>query len=106
MKTASARRLPAWLFAALCCGAPVFAQQPVANTVPPPPTAPAPPAPASRWTPAQIQQAFEQADADSNGSLSRAEAQRLPLLPRSFEEADLNKDGVLTRAEYEASFSR
>ena len=62
--------------------------------------------PASRWTAAQIQQAFEQADADSNGGLSRAEAQRLPILPRSFEEADLNKDGVLTRAEYEAAFTR
>ena len=44
------------------------------------------------------------ADTDSNGELSRAEAQRLAVLPRSFEEMDLNKDGVLVRAEYEAAF--
>lgn len=79
---------------------------PAATPLPAAPAAPAlQPAPASRWTAAQVRQAFEQADSDSNGGLSRAEAQRLPLMPRSFEEADQNKDGVLTLAEYAAAFA-
>ena len=62
--------------------------------------------PAARWTAAQIREAFGLADSDSNGELTRAEAQRLTILPRSFEDLDQNKDGVLGRAEYEAGFSR
>jgi hypothetical protein len=70
-------------------------------------TTPAPaPAPAARWTADQIRQAFVLADSDSNGELSRSEAQRLTILPRSFEDMDQNKDGVLTRSEYEAGFVR
>jgi hypothetical protein len=71
-----------------------------------PPSAVPAPQPAARWTPAQMRQAFEQADSDTNGELSRAEAQRLTILPRSFEEMDQNKDGVLGRAEYESGFLR
>ena len=63
------------------------------------------PPPANRWTVAQIREAFQLADANSDGQLTRAEAQRLPILPRSFEETDLNKDGVLTVDEYTASFA-
>ena len=63
---------------------------------------PAPAPPAGRWTLAQLREAFALADSDSNGELTRAEAQQLAILPRSFEELDRNKDGVLTRAEYEA----
>lgn len=85
---------------------------PVAAQAVPAPVAPAtgttaPPAavlPANRWTPVQIRQAFEMADADANGQLSRAEAQRLPLMPRSFEETDANKDGAIVLAEYESAF--
>jgi hypothetical protein len=62
------------------------------------------PVPASRWTPEQIRQAFDAADANSDGQLTRAEAQRLAIAPRSFEDMDTNKDGVLTRDEYEAAF--
>jgi hypothetical protein len=82
----------------------------------PPPSAPPPPAPqavpanpplpAARWTVAQIHEAFDMADTDSNGVLSRAEAQRLAVLPRSFEDMDQNKDGVLIRAEFEGAFPR
>ena len=95
--------------AALLVGASVQAQQQGATV--PLVAVPAPggggaavaPAPASRWTPQQLQQAFAAADADSDGRLSRAEAQRLVLLPRSFEDMDANKDGVLTPDEYLAS---
>jgi hypothetical protein len=64
------------------------------------------PVPAARWTPQQIRQAFDMADGDSDGQLSRAEAQRLPILPRSFEDLDQNKDGTLSRSEYQAGFAR
>ena len=64
------------------------------------------PLPANRWTAQQIRQAFELADSDGNGELSRAEAQRLPIVPHSFEEMDQNKDGVISRSEYEAAFTR
>ena len=67
---------------------------------------PVQPLPAARWTTQQIRQAFDMADSDSDGVLSRAEAQHLSALPRSFEEMDQNKDGSLTRAEYEAAFAR
>jgi Ca2+-binding EF-hand superfamily protein len=53
----------------------------------------------------QIRQAFDAADRDSDGQLSRAEAQRLAILPRSFEDLDQNKDGVLSRSEYQAGFA-
>ena len=64
------------------------------------------PVPAARWTAEQISQAFGLADGDSDGQLSRAEAQRLSILPRSFEDLDRNKDGELSRSEYEAGFAR
>ena len=81
------------------------------GAAPSPPASPASapatvPPPAARWTVEQIRQAFDNADADSNGVLSRAEAQRLALLPLSFEDMDQNKDGVLVRAEYERAFAR
>lgn len=84
------------------------AQAPAAQpTLPvvPAPTA-AQPLPPHRWTAQQIREAFELADSDSNGELTRAEIQRVAILPRSFEDMDQNKDGVVTRAEYEAAFSR
>ena len=64
------------------------------------------PLPAARWTVEQIRQAFTLADANSDGRLTRAEAQRLALLPISFEDADRNKDGVLDLAEYQTSFGQ
>jgi hypothetical protein len=85
----------------------------VPSATPPPPTVqplPAPyipPAiPASNWTPTQIRQSFDLADADSNGQLTRSEAQHLQIMPRSFEDVDQNKDGLITREEYEGSFTR
>jgi hypothetical protein len=66
---------------------------PAPVVVPPPAIAPQP-LPAARWTPAQIREAFDTADSDSNGELSRSETQRMAILPRSFEDIDENKDGV------------
>ncbi|WP_186510856.1 hypothetical protein [Caenimonas sedimenti] len=60
------------------------------------------PVPAGRWTLAAVRTSFQQADSNSDGELSRAEAQQLAILPRSFEDLDANKDGVLTPQEYEA----
>ena len=88
-----------------------FAQQaPAAVAAPTLPVVPAPsaaqPLPPPHWTLAQIRQAFTLADGDSNGELSRGEAQRLTIVPRPFEEMDQNKDGVLTRIEFETAFLR
>jgi hypothetical protein len=100
--------------AAIClCAASAFAQTPSTPAVPPPvavqpgaATMGAQPVPAARWTADQIRQAFDLADSDTDGQLSRAEAQRLTILPRSFEDMDQNKDGALSRREYEAGFAR
>jgi len=83
-------------------------QQPAAQpTLPVVPAAPATqPQPPHRWTAQQIGEAFALADTDTNGELTRAEIQRVAILPRSFEDMDQNKDGVVTRAEYEAAFVR
>lgn len=79
---------------------------PVPAGVPPAVTAPATqPLPPSRWTAAQIREAFQRADANGDGHLTRAEAQHLAIMPGSFEDSDLNKDGVLTLDEYQASFA-
>jgi hypothetical protein len=105
--------MKAFTFAAL-----VFACTPTLHAQTQPPAQPALPAgvqpalpapvtqplPPNRWTVAQIREAFQLADANSDGQLTRAEAQRLAIMPRSFEDTDLNKDGVLTLDEYQASF--
>jgi len=100
-----------FLFAATCALLPAHGQTPGTSPAEPPatqPSVPAPvaqPLPANRWTPAQVREAFQFADANADGQLTRGEAQRLPIMPRSFEDTDLNKDGVLTLDEYQASFS-
>ena len=94
---------------ALAAAVPAWAQTaaPPQTPLPVVPAAPATqPLPANRWTAPQIRQAFELADADSNGELNRSEAQRLAIVPHGFEEMDQNKDGVITRGEYEAAFVR
>ena len=74
-----------------------------------PPQLPASPTvqaiPAAEWTPERIRQSFDQADSNSDGQLTRSEAQRLMILPHSFEDMDVNKDGVVNRAEYERAFT-
>ena len=53
------------------------------------------------YTALQIAQSFLGADANRDGELTRAEAQRLMIAPYSFEEMDENKDGILSRFEYQ-----
>jgi hypothetical protein len=64
------------------------------------------PIPAAEWTADRIRQSFEQADANGDGLLTRAEAQRLTILPRTFEEMDENKDGLVSFSEYQRAFAR
>ena len=61
---------------------------------------------AGPYTPVQIAQSFILADANRDGELTRAEAQRLSILPYSFDEMDTDHDGILTRFEYETAFGR
>ena len=102
------RARAALLACAVACASGAHAQTPatpagVQPAIPAPVTQPLPP---SRWTPAQVREAFQLADVNSDGQLTRAEAQRLPIMPRSFEDTDLNKDGVVTLDEYQASFAQ
>ncbi len=53
---------------------------------------------------AQAEQRFKRADADGNGTISRAEAQQSsPRLARNFDRFDANKDGHLTLEEMAAA---
>jgi hypothetical protein len=51
----------------------------------------------------EIERAFEDADINRDGELTRAEAQRLAI-PVPFDDLDRNHDGVLTRFEYQDFF--
>jgi hypothetical protein len=53
------------------------------------------------YTALQVAQSFLAADSNLDGELTRAEAQRLTIMPYSFEEMDRNRDGILSRFEYE-----
>lgn len=47
---------------------------------------------------------FKRADADGNGAISRAEAQKsMPWLARRFDQIDANKDGQITQDELESA---
>lgn len=47
---------------------------------------------------------FKETDADGNGTLSRAEAEKgMPRLARHFDQLDANKDGQLSQQELEAA---
>ena len=53
------------------------------------------------FTALQLAESFQRADANRDGELTRAEFQRLTIVPASFEEMDRNRDGVISRSEYE-----
>lgn len=53
---------------------------------------------------ARVEARFQRADADHDGALSRAEAEKgMPRLARHFDVIDANKDGVVSRAELETA---
>ena len=54
-----------------------------------------------RYAAVDIARSFIEADANRDGDLTRAEAQRLTILPYSFEEMDRNRDGLVSRFEYD-----
>lgn len=60
---------------------------------------------ASRYTAAQIAQAFSFIDGNKDGKLSREEAAGFRGVARHFDEADANKDGALSRKEFNKALS-
>ena len=91
---------PLALFAALALSAGLATAQAVFGPTAPPkpaPTAPAVKAPAAPAAP----NAFQKADTDGNGSISRAEAKQAGgSVDKWFEQMDTNHDGVLSTAEF------
>ena len=59
------------------------------------------PSGAGPYTALQLAQSFQGADSNRDGELTRAEAQRLTIMPTSFDEMDRNRDGVISRSEYD-----
>ncbi|MBZ8139345.1 hypothetical protein CLD22_05440 [Rubrivivax gelatinosus] len=51
-----------------------------------------------------VKAAFDRADTDRDGRLSRAEAARLPTVGSKFEQYDENRDGYLSFEEYRTGF--
>ena len=56
---------------------------------------------AGPYTALQLAQSFQGADSNRDGELTRAEAQRLTIMPTAFDEMDRNRDGVISRSEYD-----
>ena len=86
--------------ASFSLAAPVMAQQAT------PPQRPSQNAPAQGGDRAgdksTAEAAFQRADADKDGKLSKAEAAKLPAVAARFDELDADKDGSLSMAEYMA----
>jgi Ca2+-binding EF-hand superfamily protein len=61
--------------------------------------APAKPAAPSADT-ARYMEAFERADKNADGKLSKEEAENLPAIAQRFEQIDTDKDGSISKAEY------
>jgi hypothetical protein len=53
------------------------------------------------WSAVDIARSFLLADTNRDGELTRAEAQRLTIMPSGFDDMDRNHDGVITRFEYD-----
>jgi len=60
--------------------------------------------PGRRFTPTEIARSFYEADVNHDGSLTRAEAQRLAIMPYDFDQIDRDHDGAISRFEYEDAF--
>ena len=49
---------------------------------------------------------FTALDANKDGKVSKAEAQKNPAVAQMFDQADKNKDGSLSKDEFEAAFGK
>ncbi|MBN9546537.1 MAG: EF-hand domain-containing protein [Alphaproteobacteria bacterium] len=49
---------------------------------------------------------FTALDANKDGKISKAEAQKNPAVAQMFDQADKNKDGFLSKEEFEAAFGK
>jgi Ca2+-binding EF-hand superfamily protein len=49
---------------------------------------------------------FAALDANKDGKISKAEAQKNPAVAQMFDQADKNKDGFLSKEEFEAAFGK
>lgn len=56
------------------------------------------------YTALEIARSFIRADVNARGELTRDEAARLALMPKSFDDMDTNHDNILTRSEYDDAF--
>ncbi len=61
--------------------------------------APAAPAAPSADTTRYLE-AFDRADKNADGKLSKEEAENLPAIAQRFEQIDADKDGAISKAEY------
>lgn len=79
------------LFALLSLGsaAAVRAQTPPGAAIPP-----------NRITPQDLEAAFQRADIDRDGKLSRQEAERIPAVAQRFAQIDSNQDSFISLDEF------
>ena len=60
---------------------------------------------APRYAAGELQQAFNFMDANRDGKVSRQEAASFRGVARNFDQADADKDGFLSRAEFDAAMN-
>jgi Ca2+-binding EF-hand superfamily protein len=48
---------------------------------------------------------FDELDKDKNGGISQTEAQAHPVVAQSFAQADANSDGSITKEEFSAAYT-
>lgn len=89
--------------AALLAMGNAHAQAPQALKAPAPVSAAEAPAP--RYTASKLEFAFNYMDGDRDGKVSRAEAAGFRGVARHFDEADADSDHFLSRAEFDAAMN-
>lgn len=93
------------LFAAISLGSVAAMAQAQAPAAPPPPAAQMGPAAGVQSAPApagtnDVQAAFDRADTNRDGKLSKKEAEALPAVSSNFAQIDADKNGSLSRDEF------